>query len=87
MKNNLFDYINIINYGIEITAINTIPADGHVVIPAEINGKPVTAIGEGAFSGWTSLTSVTIPDSVTEIEWNAFYGCDYLPYSVYPRYR
>ncbi|MBR7084213.1 MAG: fibronectin type III domain-containing protein, partial [Oscillospiraceae bacterium] len=35
------------------------------VIPAEIDGLPVTSIGWWAFSNCTSLTSVTIPDSVT----------------------
>ena len=34
-----------------------------------------TTIGGGAFSGCTSLTSVTIPESVTEIGWSAFSGC------------
>jgi len=46
-----------------------------VEIPAEIDGLPVTIIGGGAFDGCTSLTSVTIPDSVTSIERDAFYGC------------
>jgi len=33
---------------------------GSVNIPAQINGKPVTSIGDSAFWGCTSLTSVTI---------------------------
>ena len=47
---------------------------GDVVIPSEIDGKKVTAIGEFAFES-TDLTSVTIPDGVTEIGWEAFRYC------------
>lgn len=32
-------------------------------------------IGDGAFSGFTGLTSITIPNSVTSIGSNAFYDC------------
>ncbi len=38
----------------------------------------VTTIGEGAFAGCDSLTSVNIPDSVTTIGEGAFSGCDSL---------
>ncbi len=46
-----------------------------VIIPAEIDGLPVTSIGAWAFDNCTSLTSVEIPDSVTSIGAYAFYGC------------
>ena len=42
-------------------------ASGALVIPSSYNEKPVTAIGYEAFYECSSLTSVTIPDSVTRI--------------------
>lgn len=48
--------------------------DAVVNIPSEINGTPVTTIGNAAFRD-SSVTSVTISASVTEIGSNAFAGC------------
>ena len=47
---------------------------GAVVIPKQIRGAEVYYIGH-AFDGCTSVTSVTIPDSVTSIWSSAFRGC------------
>ena len=44
-------------------------------IPSEIDGYPVTQIGWSAFSGCTSLTSITIPYGVVSIGWKAFFCC------------
>ncbi len=46
-----------------------------IVIPSTHNGKGVSKILDGAFEYCTSLTSVTIPDSVTSIGYNAFFCC------------
>ena len=45
-----------------------------LVIPYKINGKEITRIGD-VFNGYTSLTSVTFPNSVTSIESYAFVNC------------
>jgi hypothetical protein len=50
-------------------------ASGALTIPATIEGKAVTSIGEAVFSDCRDLTSITIPDSVTSIEGYAFRRC------------
>lgn len=51
---------------------------GSVTIPSEINGMPVTSIGERVFYYCSKLTTIDIPDSVTSIGSRAFYECSYL---------
>ena len=46
----------------------------NVVIPREIVGYPVGSIGDNAFQG-APVTSVLVPDTVTEIGWFAFADC------------
>ncbi len=48
-----------------------------VTVPDEIDGYPVTALGDSLFKN-TDVTCVTLPDSVSAIGWFAFYGCDQL---------
>lgn len=47
-------------------------AGGDVIIPDTLGGHPVKAIGSSAFSFQATMTSITIPDSVTSIGDNAF---------------
>jgi hypothetical protein len=49
--------------------------DGAVAIPSTYNGLPVTAIGPSGFFNCTTITSITIPDSVTGIGQSAFFNC------------
>lgn len=56
-------------------------------IPSEIDGHKVSTLGENCFAQCTSMTEVTIPETVTTLEDYAFYGCSslteiYLPASV-----
>src|SRR5256885_11404979 len=48
---------------------------GDVTIPGTINGLPVVSVGDVAFYGYNSLSSVTIPNSVTSIGDSAFANC------------
>jgi len=50
----------------------------NLTIPDQLDGHPVTAIGDSAFSSCSSLTSVSIPDSVTAIGDSAFSDCSRL---------
>ncbi|MFL0270043.1 leucine-rich repeat protein [Candidatus Clostridium radicumherbarum] len=58
-------------------------SDTNITIPSSIDGHAVTSIGNNAFNGnndirYQSLTSVTIPNTVTSIGGFAFYYCSSL---------
>ncbi|HKW30193.1 MAG TPA: leucine-rich repeat protein [Verrucomicrobiae bacterium] len=67
------NFIYIITNG-TITITGYTGTDSAVTIPGTINGLPVTSIGNYAFENETSVTSVTIPGSVTSIGSYAFLG-------------
>ena len=46
-----------------------------LAIPAEYEGKKITAIADGAFEWNENLTSITLPDSITKIGKGAFESC------------
>ena len=61
------------NGSVTITAYNG--PGGAVIIPTNINGLPVTAIADEAFYERYSVTSLAIPDTVTNIGNYVFYNC------------
>ena len=67
-------------------SVDGIPEDtsGDVVIPATLGGKPVTVIGEHAFSDRSGLTSITIPIGLDYIGKGVFSGCSGLTSVVIP---
>lgn len=58
--------------GVEITGYAGGSAD--VVIPSELEGRPVTKIGQGAFRNGT-MRSIVVPDSVNYISNSSFENC------------
>ncbi|MBQ8909982.1 MAG: leucine-rich repeat protein [Oscillospiraceae bacterium] len=48
---------------------------GDITIPSVLGGYSVTSIGDYAFSGHSSITCITIPDSVNDIGYGAFSWC------------
>ena len=51
--------------------------DSEIILPESFNGDSY-AIGDDVFSGYKTITKITIPSSVTSIGANAFYGCNNL---------
>lgn len=51
---------------------------GDITIPSNLDGYPVTAIGSGAFSYSSQLTSVDLCDGIEVIGSGAFYDCGLL---------
>lgn len=77
-----FAYDFLADGSIVITGYAGAPS-GKLVIPGEIQGKPVSVIGESAFKN-TEIRSVIIPEGVTEIEFGAFADCHKLESVVLP---
>jgi hypothetical protein len=57
-----------------ITVLGYYGPDGAVFIPPIINDLPVTSIGNNGLNGWSSVTNVTIPGSVTNLYGGAFWN-------------
>lgn len=58
-----------------VTLISYLGSEADVVIPTELDGKPVKIIGNSCFYGNTSIETVTVPEGIETIENAAFYYC------------
>ena len=67
---------------LEITGCNA--AYGDLVIPDEIGGALVSAIGDEAFMGCSMLESIELPEGMKRIGEAAFAGCEKLKLIVLP---
>lgn len=67
----------------EVTIYSYVGSDTDVTVPSEIKGMPVTTL-HGTFSGKETVKTVTIPEGVRLIEYNAFFGCTALTTVVLP---
>ena len=57
------------------TIVKYVGAGEDVTVPDMIDGLPVTAIADYAFHNCTSLTHITLPNSITTIGDYALEGC------------
>lgn len=63
-------------YSVKAKDVNNIPST--VEIPLFYNGKPVTVIEDNAFENCETITTVSIPPSITSIGEDAFNNCNSL---------
>ncbi|MBQ2828096.1 MAG: leucine-rich repeat protein [Clostridia bacterium] len=52
-----------------------VDSTGDIIIPEALGGYSVMLIGENSFANDTNLISITIPESIIQINDDAFYGC------------
>jgi hypothetical protein len=69
------DYIYAISQNNEVTITGYTGDGGGVVIPDTIDGYPVVRVASSTFDGNTNITSVTIPEKISSIEFCQFRDC------------
>lgn len=58
--------------------------DADIIIPKYYNGSPVISIADDVFANKTSLTSISLPDTIISIGDSAFYGCSNIKELILP---
>jgi hypothetical protein len=61
--------------GGQVTVTGYTGPGGVLAVPGAITGLPVTTIADWAFFHCTTLTAITLPNSIIGIGMGAFYGC------------
>lgn len=76
------------NYAVlfqSIIIVDYVGTKSEVIVPANINGIPVTALSEGCFSFNTNIEKVVIENPHTVLESGVFMGCKNLKEVVLPK--
>ena len=68
-------YLNESNEIEELICTNISDLTGNIVIPSSIDGNNVVSLGFKAFYGSTSITEVTLPNTLKNVGGYAFAGC------------
>jgi uncharacterized protein YjdB len=79
--------VNDFQYEIDMNGVRIVKyigIGGDVVVPDQIDGRAVTAIGDYAFSHCTSLKSIILPNTIHSIDGDAFWGCTSLEQITLP---
>lgn len=74
-EDGLYNYGYDENGNIRLLDFNMRGQQGEIVIPSEIEGKPVVYIGNACFLEIYGITSAVIPKTVTSVGESIFYGC------------
>ena len=61
--------------GQTVSIIGYTGSGGAVIVPSQLNGINIVAIGADSFKDQTAVTSVEVPSSVATVESGAFTGC------------
>lgn len=71
-----WDYELLSDSSVKLTAYHG--SDSKLTVPSSIGGKKVTVLGSGLFNKNEKLESVTVPDTVTDIQGSVFSNCSNL---------
>jgi hypothetical protein len=69
-----FNFV-VMNGTVTITRYRNIPTEQHIVVPGEIVGLPVRALGDKAFHNHRYMVTIKLPDGLESIGRSAFYRC------------